>query len=181
MKVFQNQQLTEALKAGKRIFLATHVAPDGDAIGSLLAAKHILEGMGKTVVACDADPIPMDFTILPGADSIVKPDQVTGDFDVAMSLDAADFERIGASGAIYEKAPVRLQIDHHGTNPGFAMYNELDADAPAAGCIVFRLLKALGQPLTKDIAACLYTAISMDTGNSTSPMWTPKPLRSWPS
>ena len=169
MKTFQNQQLIEALKAAQRIFLCTHVAPDGDAIGCLLAAKFILEGMGKSVVVCDADPVPLDFRILPGAGEIIRPDQVTGEFDTAMSLDAADFERIGASGPIFAKAPVRLQVDHHGTNPGYAMHNEVDADAPAAGCIVFRMLKALGQPLTESIAACLYTAISMDTGNFNFP------------
>ena len=165
MKPFLNDRLIAALKAGQSFFLCTHIVPDGDAIGSLLAAKHLLEGMGKTVVVCDADPVPRQFSILPGADSIVMPEQVTGDFDVAMSLDAADLPRVGRCSEIYSRTPVRLQIDHHGTNPGFAMENEVDPDAAAAGCIILRLLKAMDQPLTSDIAVCLYTAISTDSGN----------------
>ncbi len=165
MKPFQNDALIAALRASRRVFLCTHIAPDGDAIGSLLAAKHLLEGMGKTVVACCADPVPRQFMPLPGAQQIVRPDAVTGEFDTAMSLDAADLPRVGASADIYLRAPVRLQIDHHATNPLFAAENEVDPDAAAAGCVVMRLLRALGAPLTRDIAVCLYTAISMDTGN----------------
>ena len=169
MKPFQNKRLLSALTGAKRVFLCTHIAPDGDAIGSLTAAAHVLAGMGKEVVACCADPVPKQYLPLPGAMDIVRPDQVTGAFDVAMSLDAADLARIGKSAEIYDRVPVRLQIDHHGTNPGYAMENEVDADAAAAGCIVMRMIKALGRPLDKDVAACLYTAISMDTGNFSYP------------
>ena len=169
MKPFLNERLIEALRKADRVFLCTHIAPDGDAIGSLLAAKLLLEGMGKTVVTCCADPVPKQYLPLPGAQEIVKPDQVTGEFDAAMSLDAADFQRIGASAGVYERTPVRLQIDHHGTNPRFADENEIDAEAPAVGVIVVRLYKALGQPLTKEAAACLYAAISTDTGNFSFP------------
>ncbi|MBQ4434601.1 MAG: DHH family phosphoesterase [Clostridia bacterium] len=165
MKPFLNNRILEALKAADSIFLCTHIAPDGDAIGSLLATRLLLEGMGKKVAACCADSVPKRFLSLPGAAGIVKPEQVFADFDLAMSLDAADMSRIGACAQIYAKAPVRLQLDHHGTNPAYADENEIDSGAAATGSIIFRMLKALGQPLTKDMAACLYTAISTDTGN----------------
>ena len=169
MKPFRNDRLADALRAAERVFLCTHIAPDGDAIGCLLAAKLLLEGMGKDVTACCADPVPKRFMLLPGAADVVRPEQATGDFDTALSLDAADFQRIGACGGVYERVPVRLQIDHHGTNPGFADENEVDAEAPAAGVIVIRLYKALEQPLTRDAAVCLYAAISTDTGNFSFP------------
>ena len=169
MKPFLNQRLTEQLKQADRVFLCTHISPDGDAIGSLLALRLLLTGMGKAVTACCPDPVPKALRPLPGATDVVTPDQVSGPFDAALSVDAADRGRIGSSIAIYDGAPVRLQIDHHGTNPLYADENEVDGDAAAAGCVVMRLLRALGQPLTKDIAACLYTAISTDTGNFSFP------------
>ena len=86
MKPFLNNRILEALKAADSIFLCTHIAPDGDAIGSLLATKLLLEGMGKKVTACCADPVPKRFLSLPGAAEIVKPEQVFADFDLAMSL-----------------------------------------------------------------------------------------------
>ena len=165
MKPFLNNRLIEALKAADSIFLCTHIAPDGDAIGSLLATKLLLEGMGKTVTACCADPVPKQFLPLPDAAEILKPDEADKDFDLAMSLDAADLARVGACMQIYERAPVRLQLDHHGTNPAYADENEIDPGAAATGSIIVRLMTALDQLLTKEIAACLYTAISTDTGN----------------
>ena len=169
MKPFLNKRLLEILTNADRVFLCTHIAPDGDAIGSLLAMKLLLEGMGKAVTACCADPVPKRFMMLKGAAEVMKPEQVTGAFDVALSLDAADLGRIGGSMSVFEKAPVRLQIDHHGTNPAFADENEIDAHAAATGCMIVRLIRALGLTLTKDAAACLYTAVSMDTGNFSYP------------
>ena len=165
MKTIRNEELLSALKSANSVFLCTHVAPDGDAIGCLLAAGHLLEKMGKTVVMASSDPVPAKFMMLPGADRILPPAAVSGVFDTAFSLDASDLPRTGDCRDIYMSAPVRLQIDHHGTNPGFAMINEIDADAPAAGVIVARLVRALGVPFDRDIAACLYTAICTDTGN----------------
>ena len=165
MKPFLNNRIPELLKNANRVFLCTHIAPDGDAIGSLLALKRMLEGMGKSVTACCADPVPRRFCDLPGAADVVLPEQVTGSFDLALSVDATDEKRVGDAIGIFRAAPVRVQIDHHKGNPLFADENEVDADAPAAGCIVARLIRALEQPLTAEIAACLYAAISTDTGN----------------
>ena len=165
MKSFRNERLIEALRRSRSVFLCTHIAPDGDAIGSLLAMKQLLEDMGKTVTACCADPVPLALQPLNGAQQVVLPAGVVGDFDTALSLDAADLRRIGACADIYQRAPVRLQLDHHGTNPGFAQENEIDPAAAATGCIVMRLVEAMRLPLTQETAACLYAAISTDTGN----------------
>ena len=166
MKPFVNQELLSALKSANSLFLCTHILPDGDAIGSILAAGQILMAMGKRVVMACAEDVPRRFRDLPLADRIVKPAGLDPkDFDTALSLDCSDKERSGACAAVYEQIPVRLQVDHHGTNPQYAVHNEVDPEAPAAGVLVARMAEGLGVPLTKDIAVCLYTAISTDTGN----------------
>ena len=166
MKPFHNQKLLSALKDANSVFLSAHILPDGDAVGSLLAAGMILEAMGKKVVMANSDDIPAKYMFLPGADRIVKPEGLDpAAFDTAMSVDVSELHRMGDCDQIYTHVPVRLQIDHHGTNPLFAQENEVDAEAPAAGCLVARLAYSLGVPLTKEMAVCLYTAISSDTGN----------------
>ena len=169
MRPFLNERILNSLTRADRVFLCTHIAPDGDAIGSLLAMKLVLEGMGKTAVACCADPVPVSLQPLPGAREVLQPEQVTGTFDAALSLDAADLGRIGSCRDVYERAPVRLQIDHHGSNPAYADENEIDAGAAATGCLVVRLMKALDIPMTRETAACLYAAVSTDTGNFSFP------------
>ena len=166
IRPFVNQKLLSALKSANSVFLCTHILPDGDAIGSLLAAGMILERLGKRVTLACADKVPARYLSLPGAGRIVKPEGLSpADFDTALALDASDEARVGACAEVYRQIPVRLQIDHHGTNPLYAAENEVNPAAPATGVLVARMANALGVGFDKDIAVCLYAAISSDTGN----------------
>ena len=158
--------MLSALQSANSILLCTHISPDGDAVGSALAMGLALRNLGKRVTLACADPVPSSFRFLPGAETFVQPEALAGQaFDAALAIDAADLGRLGACAAAYQAAPVQLQIDHHPTNPRYAQINVVDGDAPAAGCIVRRALRALNAGLTPEIAQCLYCAISTDTGN----------------
>ena len=88
MKPFVNQELLSALKSANSLFLCTHILPDGDAVGSLLAAGQILAAMGKRVVLACADDVPRRYRGLPWADRVVKPAGIDPkEFDAAFSLD----------------------------------------------------------------------------------------------
>ncbi|MBT9447991.1 MAG: bifunctional oligoribonuclease/PAP phosphatase NrnA, partial [Desulfobacterales bacterium] len=50
-----------------RFLIATHVNPDGDAIGSSLALGEILGTMGKDVVCYCETPVPDRYLFMPGA------------------------------------------------------------------------------------------------------------------
>lgn len=159
-------EMLSALQGANSILLCTHIAPDGDAIGSSLALALALEGLGKQVAVSCADPVPGCYLFLPGADRFQRPDALTGKaFDAGLAVDCADPGRMGACSPLFLSCPVTMQIDHHPTNPLYARYNAVDGDAAAAGCLVRRLLKALNVPLTLEIARCLYCAVSTDTGN----------------
>ena len=43
-----DSELLSALQNGQHILCVSHVAPDGDAIGSLLGIAWLLRGLGKT-------------------------------------------------------------------------------------------------------------------------------------
>lgn len=166
MTEFRNDKLLSALKEADSILLCSHVSPDGDTIGSVLALAFMLEDMGKKVTCACADPVPGSLHFLPCWEMFVRPEDIEGmKFDCAVAVDAADEGRLGPLAKPFRKAPVQLQIDHHGTNPGYAMENEVDAKASATGCIIWRLMKAFGCEITEEYAEALYVAINSDTGN----------------
>ena len=163
-------EMLSALNNANSILLCCHIYPDGDAIGSLLAMGLTLRQMGKQVVMACGDPVPRQFAFLPCVREIVNADALPGKrFDLAFAVDTATLERMGACVEAYLQAPVTMQLDHHGDNPGYAQYNVVDGKAAAAGCVVRRLMKALNVPLNKETAACLYCAVSTDTGNFVQP------------
>ncbi|MEO8083308.1 MAG: hypothetical protein ABI780_05755, partial [Ardenticatenales bacterium] len=57
----------DALRRADRIWLGTHLDPDGDAIGSVLGLAHVLGDMGKFVTCACQDAAPRDGRWLPGA------------------------------------------------------------------------------------------------------------------
>ena len=166
MKKINNPLMLSALKSADSIYMCTHISPDGDAIGSMLAAGRMLEKMGKKVTMTCADPVPGKLFFLPGAEKVKSADLASQEtYDLAFSLDCADEGRMGVCQDTYLRIPVRVQMDHHSTNPGYAMENEVDGQASSTGCMVWRLLDALGMEMDQEMAACIYTAISTDTGN----------------
>ena len=94
-----------------------------------------------------------------------RPEDNQKEYDLLLSVDVSDEKRMGACAALKKVSAVTAQIDHHPTNPLFMEINSVDGEAPAACLMIQEELKILGVPLTKDIAACLYTGISTDTGN----------------
>ncbi|MBR3743017.1 MAG: bifunctional oligoribonuclease/PAP phosphatase NrnA [Clostridia bacterium] len=159
-------EMLSALQHANSILLCTHAQPDGDAIGATLAMGLALRAMGKRVTLADADPVPGYMRFLPGARDFVQPQALKGKtFDAAFAIDTATVELLGTCKEAFFAAPVTMLMDHHPDNPRYATYSVVDGKASAAGCVVYRCIKALGVPLNPEIAACLYCAISTDTGN----------------
>ena len=165
-KPFPEARVLSALQNANSLLLCTHISPDGDALGSLLAMGMALETLGKEVTLACADPVPEKYAFLPGAERIVGAEALTGRrFDLALALDVAEEKRMGDCAAAFFAAPLTAQMDHHPTNPAYAALNAVDGEAAATGCLVYRAMTAWGIPLSPQTAACLYAAISTDTGN----------------
>lgn len=88
-------EIARTIRDSSRLFLTTHINPDGDAIGSVLALNCVLTGSGKEVTAFIADSIPANFRFLPSADRVINTLAGVGDepFDLAIVLDSTDWER----------------------------------------------------------------------------------------
>lgn len=159
-------EIASALRSAQRIAIAAHVRPDGDAVGSVMGLALSLRAMGKTVHALLEDGVPSNLTFLPETATVLQPPYAALDIDCAVALDTATHERVGeATKAALGVAPLLINIDHHGTNPGYGHLNHVDSDQPAVGQIVYELLKEGDFPLTDAVLQHLFTAISTDTGS----------------
>ena len=107
-----NADMLSALKNANSILLCTHAAPDGDAVGSLLAMGLALEGLGKEITMACADPVPGMFRFLVGADQVKNAGALVGKtFDLGLALDAASLERLGDCAEAFLRCPVTVQME----------------------------------------------------------------------
>jgi phosphoesterase RecJ-like protein len=155
-------QIVEAVRAHRRFVLSSHARPDGDSIGSQLAMAYTLRALGKEALVVNADPAPPPLMAFPGVPDIRIAPGVEGDFDAAIIMECGDLRRTGVSGL--ERFFV-INIDHHPGNTGYGRINWFDPAAAACAEMVYDLVRALGVPLTSEIATHVYLAILTDTGS----------------
>jgi phosphoesterase RecJ-like protein len=156
------QQIVDAVRARQRFVLSSHSRPDGDSIGSQLAMAYALQAMGKEVTVVNADPAAPPLMAFPGVRDIRIAPRADGEFDAAIIMECGDVARTGVAGL--ERFFV-INIDHHPGNTGFGQINWFDARAAACAEMVYDLVRALGVPLSKEIATHVYMAILTDTGS----------------
>ena len=161
------------LKNSKNIVIASHVRPDGDAIGSLLGLGLALQNAGKSVQMVLVDGVSSSFKHLEGSELIVKAPQ--GGHDTFITVDCADFKRVGK---IFENfGHPDINIDHHKTNEKFGTLNLIEAEEVATAAILTNYLPVWGFEITKPIAAALLTGIITDTLGFRTPNTNPSALR----
>src|SRR3954464_11197024 len=172
------QAVADALRSHERFLLVTHENPDGDALGSLLAAKLGLDSLGK-----DAQMYPYGDARLPTESSFMPLDGLLrgsppemGD-RVLVALDCANESRLGPDPAVLERASLKVDIDHHHDNSRFGDVNLIVADASSTAEVLRDVLRELDVELTPEIAEALYIAVVTDTGRFQYTNTTPKALR----
>ncbi|OGW84545.1 MAG: hypothetical protein A2987_01250 [Omnitrophica bacterium RIFCSPLOWO2_01_FULL_45_10] len=158
-------RVIEAIKSHERFLITAHVNLEGDSLGSQLAAKELLKGMGKSAVIMDNDPIPQHYRFLPKTDEVLKAQDLTIPFDAALVLDCPTLKRVGKVRELIQKNKFIINIDHHISNEKFGDVNWVLPEASSAGEMIYRLFKEMDVALTKETALCLYIAILTDTGS----------------
>jgi phosphoesterase RecJ-like protein len=164
-------RIVEEIHRRRRFVISSHVRPDGDAIGSQLAMAYALRHLGKEVRLVDGDKPPTPLLVFPGVDQIEVAKEIDDPGDAVIVMECGDFARTGVKG--FERGFV-INIDHHPGNSMYGALNWFDLSASACGEMVFDLVKALGVPLTKEIAVHVYVAILTDTGSFHYSNITPK-------
>ncbi len=171
------QAVADTLRSHERFLLVTHENPDGDALGSLLAAKLGLDSLGKDAemyIYGDA-PLPKEYSFMP-LEGILRgaPPEVGG--RVLIALDCANESRFGPDRTLLEQALLTVDIDHHHDNSRFGDVNLIVAASSTAE-VLRDLLRELGVELTPEIAEALYVALVTDTGRFQHTNTTPKAFR----
>ena len=151
--------IRERLEKSRSVVIASHVRPDGDAIGSLLGLGLALREAGKSVQMVLVDGVPASFKHLEGSDLIVK--EPTGEHDTFITVDSADFKRVGKFFENFGQPDIN--IDHHKTNEKFGKFNLIEPEEVATAAILARHLPEWGYNITKPIAAAFLTGIVTDT------------------
>ncbi len=157
--------IAREFKNKQRFLLATHVNPDGDAIGSLGALALVLEGMGKQVLAFCQDEVPGFLQFLPYSDRIVREIPRPDEFEVAVALDCGELDRIGNSAKVLQGVQKIIHIDHHSSGDGFGTLNLVRPECSSTAEILFEIFQAIPVALESQAAENLYTAILTDTGS----------------
>ena len=175
-------ELIDSINRGDNFLVATHVNPDGDALGSGAAFVMALEKMGKKTALLDKHRVPEHYRFLPGHEkfytfeSLEAAGRKAADFSALILLDCNDPERIGLEKKQQNSAAEDLKtalaagmpafvIDHHETESAFGNIKWIEPKAAATGLMVFYLIKALDVAITTEMAINLYSAIVVDTGN----------------
>jgi phosphoesterase RecJ-like protein len=155
------------------IVLATHVDPDGDAVGSTLALNRALKAMGKATVVSLVPPRFLEF--------LAKPAELVPQVDTSLAeclvitLDAAAASRV--AGVALESAKLTINIDHHGTNERFGDFFLVAPTKAATALIIKDLIERLGLAWTPDLSVPCLTGILTDTGFLTFGNTSPDVLR----
>lgn len=159
-------EILKEIKDAKRIVILTHESPDGDAIGSSLAVKLMVENFDK-----EADVIIPEysrlFNFLPSIDQVKKESEIKK-YDLAISVDCADLKRL-AKKEYFENAKKTIVIDHHGSNKMYGDLNYVNPVSPACCEILAGMCEYFEVDITKEIGTCIMTGIITDTGGFRHP------------
>jgi phosphoesterase RecJ-like protein len=172
------EAVVEALRSHDRFLVTTHENPDGDALGSLLAATLALRQLGKDAYMYLAGhaPLPGEYAFMPLQELKRRLPEDAGERAV-LAVDCANESRLGPDPEILHQSPFTVDIDHHHDNTRFGDVNLIVPDASSTAEVLRDVLRELDVELTPDIAEALYIALVTDTGRFQYTNTTPKALR----
>jgi phosphoesterase RecJ-like protein len=172
------EAVVEALRSRDRFLVTTHENPDGDALGSLLAATLALRQLGKDVYMYLAGhaPLPGEYGFMP-LDQLARQLPQEDDQRVVLAVDCANESRLGPDPEILHQAAFTIDIDHHHDNTRFGDVNLIVPDASSTAEVLRDVFDKLDVELTPEIAEALYIALVTDTGRFQYANTTPKALR----
>ncbi|HEX2313100.1 MAG TPA: bifunctional oligoribonuclease/PAP phosphatase NrnA [Thermomonospora sp.] len=163
----QWDRAVKLVETAEEVWLACHVSPDGDALGSMLAFAQALRARGKRCGASFGEPftVPGSLRFLPGQELLVEPGRVPDAPELMITFDAAALDRLGSLAPAARRAAELVVVDHHASNSGFGTVHLIDPSAAATAVLAEQLISRIGVPLTRDIALGLYAGLASDTGS----------------
>lgn len=161
----------ESLK-GQKVAVLGHQRPDGDCIGSTVAVVRVLKTLGIDAIGLNRDATPATLEAFVGDTPMALAEDFTPDGHIAVSVDCADFKRVGDR--LNELFPeVALNVDHHISNKLYGAENIVIGTACACAEILAGFYLDNGYEIDAVTAQALYVGIATDTGQFRFPSTTP--------
>lgn len=177
------QELKNNLISPKKISIIPHRNPDGDAMGSTLALYHFLKKLNHQVVVVAPNEFPDFLAWLPDADKVLvferENDRAKKEIESSKLIFTLDFNALHRTGdimgAYLEKLTIPMvMIDHHQAPDDYAKFTFSDVAYGSTCEMVYHFIEALGYKdvIDKEIATCIYTGITTDSGSFKYPKTT---------
>lgn len=142
------------------IVISRHIRPDGDASGSQMGLKYLIQANTKNkVVYCEGEPNTYAGKMVGNVDTEINIKE--GSKYLNIIVDTPNISRI--DGTLYKNATEVIKIDHHLFVDDFGDIEYIDTSACAASLLVARLAKTLKLKVNKKCALALYMGIVTDS------------------
>ncbi|MFC1809739.1 bifunctional oligoribonuclease/PAP phosphatase NrnA [Candidatus Omnitrophota bacterium] len=160
-----HQQIRDKIDAAKTISVSTHIDPDGDAVGSVLALESFLRRKGKNVIVACHHRVPDMYLFLGKEWTPINLKNEYEHIDCAIIFDCPTRARSGNAGKLFSDDTCIVNVDHHVSNTHYGDVNLVDTTASSCGELLFDLLDSYGASIDKFEKECVFVAISTDTGS----------------
>ena len=151
-------EISKILQENNNFYILTHKSPDGDTLGSAFALCFSLQKLNKQAKVLCSDEIPKKYDFL---FENIKEQNFESKYII--SVDVSDTQLLGEKLSCYADK-IDLCIDHHHSNNHFSKFEYVESSSAATAEIIYEIIKSLKVDIDTNIANCIYTGISTDTG-----------------
>lgn len=161
-----HKKIQSFINEAQSILITSHIDPDGDSLGSILALYNYIGSLNKKVVILIEGDIPEKYRALPGVKDItnIKNYKKNGKFDLAIVLECPNIKRSGSVKQFLNNDVKIINIDHHPDNEHYGDVEYINDGAAAVGEILTEYFMDIDFNIDSDTASVLYAAIMTDTG-----------------
>ena len=150
-------------KQAKTVAIGGHIRPDGDCVGSCMGLYLYLKEHYPDIEAdVYLEKIPDTFLFIKDVEKIRHVADESKVYDLFVSLDCGDADRLSFSKVLFEQAKKTFCVDHHISNQAYADENYIVPEASSTSELVYHLMEP--DKISREVAECLYMGIAHDTG-----------------
>ncbi len=161
-----HKKMQALFNEARSILITSHIDPDGDSLGSMLAMYNYLISLGKKAVIVNEGNIPQKYRHLPGIEKVcvIRDSAKKEHYDLAVVLECSTLERTGYVRNIIDDNLCLINIDHHPDNTGYGRIAYINEKAAAVAEMLTEFFNDIEFEIDPDTATALYAAILTDTG-----------------
>ncbi|MDO4522670.1 MAG: bifunctional oligoribonuclease/PAP phosphatase NrnA [Eubacteriales bacterium] len=156
--------ISTELEGVRTVGISGHIRPDGDCVGACTSLYLYLKNNFPqlTEVAMYLQETPKAFDMIRAAGDIIHTCEEDKEFDLFISVDCGDLDRLGDAAKYFRSAKRTICYDHHISNTGYGDVNYIDGDISSTCELIYHVMDE--DKITMEIAEALYVGITNDTG-----------------